>query len=95
MSETSTCGFCEENGDTCSICTRHLCKSVARGQTACSPCILEAIEHKSIQRNEKGQLLDPANRTPLNTCKCGAFMYPMNPCIFKAMAGDSTHGYIR
>lgn len=44
-----------------------------------------------MQKNDKGQWLDPAKRTPLPTCKCGKFLGPMSDCIFKGLYGDANH----
>lgn len=102
MSESkadTTCQYCtvaQTKGRECSICTGHLCAGVPEDQSACSPCLIKAIAKKSLQKNDKGQFLDPAKRTPLKTCKCGEFLHPMNyDCFLKGINGDKRHALIR
>jgi hypothetical protein len=86
--DLTTCQLCtyaeNETPRECSICLKHLCKSIRSGQSACSPCLIAAVESGSLQKNEKGQFLDPANRTALATCSCGALYHPMNYDCFLA-----------
>lgn len=90
------CGICESKaGDAeCTICSRHLCHSIRKPQSACSNCIIEAIEKKALKKNDKKQWLDPL-QFPLPTCICGEFIMPMSDCLFKMMAGDKGHKIIQ
>ena len=93
--KTCSCGICPvKKGDKeCSICLKYLCHSIRPGQSACSLCLLEAIDKGTLQKNEKGQWLDPL-MYPLTTCICGELYTPMSGCMFKMFQGDKNHKFI-
>lgn len=91
---TAACGFCPE-GRECAVCLGHMCQGTPEGWSTCTSCLNAAIAAGTLEKNDKGQYLDPAKRTPIATCKCGMVMNPGNLwCRDKAIRGDKQHGFV-
>ena len=90
----STCGICPKEETSAPSVLSIYVKALRAQQTKHGNKVRVRFVF-GLQKNDKGQILDPLLRIPINTCKCGKYMGPMNPCIFKAISGDVLHGYIQ
>ena len=91
---STTCGICTftdgEEPRYCSICLKHLCKGVVSIRSFCRNCLIDSVVMNALQKDDKGRLLDPARRTPINTCICGLPMFQMSPCTVAWIHNGST-----
>ena len=99
MNNITTCGVCiyseNENPESCSVCLKHLCKSISKNRSVCSYCLINCQKTNCLQKDEIGRYLDPAKRIPLPTCTCGLVLYPMSTCYFDMMSGKIGHRILK
>jgi hypothetical protein len=82
-----------ERHDKCSICSNEKCAMFSKSTSICAYCREKPEVISSLNKDEKGRLIDPVLSTPIPTCKCGKIFLGITQCGISQFT-DKNHGII-